>query len=108
MENNLTLSVKVGKTFELAERVNGVLKTSKNVLMRAVQAPADTLCRYYSGIFEREVGRWQLFHLLHAQVAFVFAACPVDGPLLLRAVCCAWFGWAVMRCRCVMSVKKTL
>ena len=108
MENNLTLSVKVGKTFELAERVNGVLKTSKNVLMRAVQAPADSLCRYYSGIFEREVGRWQLFHLLHAQVAFVFAACPVDGPFLLRAVCCAWFGWAVMRCRRVMSVKKTL
>lgn len=104
MENNLTLSAKAGKAFEVVACVSGVMNVAKCALMRAVQTPADALCRYYSAVLEREVTRRQMSHLLHAQVAFVFAACPVDGPLLLRAACCAWFGWAVMRCRRAMSV----
>ncbi|MBQ6651903.1 MAG: hypothetical protein IJM81_00700 [Prevotella sp.] len=60
---------------------------------------AEELRRYYSGIFEREIDNRQMGHLLHVQVAFLFAAFPTDGPLLLRTVCCGWFVWALVKCR---------
>lgn len=64
-----------------------------------VKAPIAALAKYYSHVLEREISIRQTLLLLNAQAAFVFAAFPADGPFALRALCCGWFAYAVLKCK---------
>lgn len=88
MEKNMTLQNSGLQTAHLIQHL-------KNMAC----APLDALGNYYSDILERPVGRRHTALLLNAQVAFLLAVFPTDGPLLLRAVCCGWFAHAVLQCR---------
>jgi hypothetical protein len=68
-------------------------------LINKVKQPIEGLRKYYSDVLEREITMHQTLLLLNAQVAFVFAAFPVGGPISLRALCCAWFLHAVLKCK---------
>ena len=54
-------------------------------------------------VLEREINIRQTLMLLNAQTAFVFAVFPVDGPLVLRALCAAWLWHAVKKCRNILT-----
>ncbi len=92
MENSVIFS---GKRFDVERGIGAIVAQ----LTTWVGCRVKELRRYYSDILERDIDNRQMAHLLHAQVAFLFAAFPIDGPLLLRAACCGWFAWAVMKCR---------
>jgi len=49
------------------------------------------------------VNRRQTWHLLHAQLAFLMVAFPVECPLLLRMLFAAWFVTAVKMCKQAMN-----
>lgn len=68
----------------------------------ALRWPLVALSRYYTAVLERPVGIRQTLLLLNAQTAFLFAAFPVSGPLVLRAVCVAWLLHAVLKCRAAL------
>lgn len=59
----------------------------------------NNISKYYSQVLEREIDNRQSLLLIHAQVAFLFAAFPADCPLLLRMLFTAWFATAVKMCR---------
>lgn len=61
--------------------------------------PIEWLSKYYSKVLEREITTHQTLLLLNAQMAFLFAAFPVGGPILLRILCCGWFLHAVLKCK---------
>ncbi|MGM9716462.1 MAG: ATP-binding protein [Prevotella sp.] len=64
-----------------------------------VKAPFAALAKYYSHVLEREISIRQTLLLLNAQTAFFFAVLPADGPFTLRALCCGWFAYAVLKCK---------
>jgi len=88
MENNITIS-----------RRFFVLSTIVNIVLSKVSVPVEALRKYYSSVLEREIDMRQTWLLINAQAAFVFAALPADGPLVLRMACCAWFIHAVLLCK---------
>lgn len=78
-------------------------KSISSRIAAAVRMPLVALSRYYSMVLEREVNIRQTLMLLNAQTAFVFAVFPVDGPLVLRALCAAWLWHAVKKCRNILT-----
>lgn len=88
MENNMTLSPRYMRLAQWMEQTKS-----------ATLLPLALLRSYYAHVLERPISLRQTLQLLHAQVAFVFAVFPVEGPLALRLACCLWFAWAVMGCR---------
>jgi len=68
-------------------------------LINKAKKPIEWLREYYSKVLEREITMHQTLLLLNAQMAFLFAAFPVGGPILLRALCCGWFLHAVLKCK---------
>lgn len=64
-----------------------------------IRKPVELLSQYYSQVLDRPVDLRQTWLLLNAQAAFLFAAFPVEGPMLLRVACCGWLLHAVQLCR---------
>ncbi|MBQ7472470.1 MAG: ATP-binding protein [Prevotella sp.] len=64
-----------------------------------VKKPVELLSQYYTQVLDRPVNLRQTWLLLNAQTAFLFAAFPVEGPLLFRIACCGWLLHAVLLCR---------
>lgn len=94
MEQNMILASQDGKQLvfpKAGQMVENIGET--------VKKPLEWLRSYYSHVLERDLSLRQTLLLLHAQVALVFAAFPIDGPLLLRALCVAWLVKAVLMCR---------
>ena len=87
MEKNIAL--------EPAKTLNSAIQEFSNI----VRKPVELLSQYYTRVLDRQVDLRQTWLLLNAQVAFLFAAFPVEGPLLLRVACCGWFLHAVLLCR---------
>lgn len=68
-------------------------------MVETIKMPFEWLRRYYSSVLEREVSYKQMWQLLNAQLAFVMAVFPADGPITVRLICCAWFVYALRACR---------
>lgn len=70
-------------------------RANKPVSFSAVLSPIlyviDMLARYYSFVLDEKYTRRSTLLLLHTQVAFVFAAFPVDCSLILRMIFFMWF-----------------
>ena len=88
MENNITLSNRI-------IALNAIIGTRLGKL----SVPVEMLRKYYSTVLERDIDMRQTWFLINAQLAFVFAAFPVDGPIVLRIACCVWFIHAVLLCK---------
>lgn len=88
MEKNMSLSQSNDAGTGMAETVANVLRT-----------PFEWLRKYYSAVLGKEIGYARMLRMLHAQAAFIIAAFPVDGPLMLRAACCLWFLCALRSCK---------
>jgi len=58
-----------------------------------------SLARLYGLLLEETVSPAQALRLLHAQVAAVWAVCPVGMPVALRLLSFAWAWMAVRRCQ---------
>ena len=76
-----------------------VLNTIANLIVARLTSYVEVLRKYYSNVLERDIDMRQTWLLVNAQLAFVFAAFPVSGPILLRAACCLWFLHAVLLCK---------
>ncbi len=76
-----------------------IIKRMVNRLACTALTPLTSLSKYYSSVLEQEINIRQTLLLLNAQTAFVFTAFPVDGPLVLRALCAAWLLHAVLKCK---------
>jgi hypothetical protein len=74
----------------------------RNVLER-VGRVVGALREYYSEVLERRLDTRQTLHLIHAQVAFLFAAFPAETSLAVRAAFGLWFWLAVRKCSRVMG-----
>ena len=61
--------------------------------------PVEWLRQYYSSVLERDINMRQTWNLLEVQTAFFAGIMPANYSLWLRAACCAWFLWALKRCR---------
>jgi hypothetical protein len=81
--------------------VQNVLKS----IVNGVKAPLELLRKYYSYVLEREIDMHQTLLLINVQVAFCFTVFPSEGPLLLRAICCGWFLWSVLKCKSALKTK---
>ena len=88
MENNITLS---SRSLSFSALIS--------FIALRLATPVEMLRKYYSTVLERDIDRRQTWFLINAQVAFLFAAFPVGGPFLLRAICCLWFIHAVLLCK---------
>lgn len=98
MEQNMILTGHNEKSLNLQNVVN-IIRNAATTL----QKPAEWLRNYYSHVLERNLSWHQTLSLLHVQVAMVFAIFPVDGPLLLRALCVAWFLKTVLMCKTALK-----
>lgn len=87
MEKNIAL--------EPAKTLHSTIQEFANTVRKAV----ELLSQYYSQVLDRPVDLRQTWLLLNAQAAFLFAAFPVEGPMLLRVACCGWLLHAVQLCR---------
>ena len=76
-----------------------VLNTIANLIVARLTSYVEVLRKYYSNVLERDIDMRQTWLLVNAQLAFVFAAFPVSGPILLRTACCLWFLHAVLLCK---------
>ena len=72
-----------------------LLENVKNVANR----PVEWLRQYYSSVLERDINMRQTWNLIEVQTAFFAGIMPANYSLWLRAACCAWFLWALKRCR---------
>lgn len=72
-----------------------LLENVKNVANR----PVEWLRQYYSSVLERDINMRQTWNLIEVQAAFFIGIMPANYSLWLRAACCAWFLWALKRCR---------
>ena len=72
-----------------------LLENVKNVANR----PIEWLRQYYSSVLERDINMRQTWSLIEVQSAFFAGIMPANYSLWLRAACCAWFLWALKRCR---------
>lgn len=72
-----------------------LLENVKNVANR----PVEWLRQYYSSVLERNINMRQTWSLIEVQTAFFAGIMPANYSLWLRAACCAWFLWALKRCR---------
>ena len=72
-----------------------LLENVKNVANR----PVEWLRQYYSSVLERDINMRQTWNLIEVQAAFFAGIMPANNSLWLRAACCAWFLWALKRCR---------
>ena len=88
MEKNISLSAET-------QHSNFLWKN----LARCILQPIEWLRRYYTQVMEREVSLKQTGLLLNAQLAFVMTAFPLNVPLIMRFVCCAWLLHAVLTCK---------
>ena len=61
--------------------------------------PVEWLRQYYSSVLERDINMRQTWSLIEVQAAFFAGIMPANYGLWLRAACCAWFLWALKRCR---------
>ena len=74
------------------EEINRAQKSvSFSALLSPVLYVIDMLARYYSFVLDEKYTRRSTLLLLHTQVAFTFAAFPVDCSFLLRVVFILWF-----------------
>ena len=77
----------------------------KNITLKARQETfgmADLIAlisEYYSQVLERPINNHQTLLLIHAQVAFLFAAFPVNCPLVLLLGLVVWVAAAVSICK---------
>ena len=67
-------------------------------MARLAKAPIEWLRSYYSACLDRELNSHQTWCLVHAQVAFLFAAF-AECSLPLHVLTAAWFGWSLWRCK---------
>ena len=88
MQNNITFSSQLVKIVMVW-----------NAVASRIICSAEPLRKYYEDVLECRVDLRQTWALIHAQVAFVCAAFPVGGPMMLRMACCMWFVYAVDKCR---------
>jgi len=72
-----------------------LLENVKNVANR----PVEWLRQYYSSVLERDINMRQTWNLIEVQTAFFAGIMPANYSLWLRAACCAWFLFALKRCR---------
>ena len=72
-----------------------LLENVKNVANR----PVEWLRQYYSSVLERDINMRQTWSLIEVQTAFFAGIMPANYSLWLRAACCAWFLFALKRCR---------
>lgn len=91
MEKNLSLQTKINVIALLSS------------VAECLHQPFELLRQYYAHVLERPINNRQMWLLINAQAAFLFAAFPTDGPLLLRTICCAWFLHAVVLCKRSLS-----
>lgn len=70
-----------------------------NEIFKSVVKPFELLRKYYSDVLGEPVSMARMWRMVHAQVAFLSIVLPYDEPLLLRAACCGWFLWAVLKCK---------
>lgn len=68
-------------------------------VQKFIMKPVAWLQKYYSDVLERELSVRQTWLLINAQLAFIFAVFPVDGPLLARLACGAWLISALLKCK---------
>lgn len=68
-------------------------------LAQMMRKPVVMLADYYSKVLETEIDFRQTLLLLNAQLAFFFAAFPVDCSLFLRGLCIFWLCNALMKCK---------
>lgn len=101
MEKNITLSA---RNLTIAGQFNNIVATIK----RTVLKPFEALRDYYSNVLERRINNRQALHLIHAQVAFMFAAFAEGGPLLVRIALIGWFLYAVMACHTALQRNDSL
>jgi hypothetical protein len=98
MKKEMTLSARDAASVNVLNVLSAITNVAK--------APVEMLRKYYSYVLEREIDMRQALLLIHAQIAFFFAALPADGPFLLRIFCCGWFLWAVLKCKAALKTKK--
>jgi len=84
MEKQMTIQ----STWMLLENVTNV-----------ANRPVEWLRQYYSSVLERDINMRQTWSLIEVQTAFFAGIMPANYSLWLRAACCAWFLWALKRCR---------
>lgn len=68
-------------------------------ILKLMRRLLGALRNHYALMLERELTLRQTVLLLNAQLSFVFAVFPMGGPLLLRALCGAWFVHALLKCK---------
>lgn len=83
MKNEVTMRMN-------SQKVNEAVSVF-SAIMTILMQPFEWLRGYYSACLNKDINMRQTFHLLHVQIAFVFAVFPVACPLLLRFVFIAWF-----------------
>ena len=88
MENNITLN----NRFVALNAIVGAVLSKLSV-------PVEMLRKYYTSVLEREIDVRQTWLLINAQLAFIFAALPVDGPMVFRMACCGWIIHAALLCK---------
>lgn len=95
MEKQITLSANTN-----------IMKKATELTRRAIELaamPQRMLRSYYSYVLEHEVSQRQASAITEAQIAFFAFIMPADYPLLLRAVTCAWFLFALRKAHGLMS-----
>lgn len=104
MEKNMTIGMRsgAGVVAAVVQFLIVGMRSGAGVMMALAQlaiVPVEQLRGYYGRVLERELNMRQTWLLIQAQLAFACAVLPVESPLLLRAACCGWFLYAVLRCR---------
>ena len=109
MNKNMTIAMNMVETRSISTTVKNLFGGIRRAAISAVElvigenGVVGQLGRYYADVLERPVNRRQTWHLLHAQLAFLMVAFPVECPLLLRMLFAAWFVTAVKMCKQAMN-----
>ena len=96
MEKNITWE-NITQNLTTWQLETDTFKQTGMKMVSYLSAPVEWLRKYYSGIFEKEITMRRTLQLINAQLAFICAAFPVESPIWLRLVCCAWLIHA-LRC----------
>lgn len=83
----------------ILQQSNSPILEIANELSKSVVKPFELLRKYYSDVLGEPVSWSRMWRMIHAQVAFLSVALPVEEPFLLRVACCAWFVTALLKCR---------
>lgn len=91
--------IALGQTGQTYGRLAAIIKKAAHI----AGAPLRLLGRYYSLVLERDVDMRQTKTITEAQLAFFATVMPADMHILLHVAACAWFIFALKKCRSVMK-----